>query len=159
MKKLVAFYSRTGTTKHVAHELAVALKADIEEIKDTRNRSGLFGWLRSGYEATKGKAAKIQSIEHNPSNYGLTVVGTPVWAGSLSSPSRAYLAQNARRFKRVAFFCVQGGKDPEKAFRQMQEACGKEPVATLALTRGDVVAGEHTAQIKHFARELKRAVA
>lgn len=39
MKILIVFYSRTGTTRKVAHELQKSLKADIEELFD-KNRSG-----------------------------------------------------------------------------------------------------------------------
>ena len=51
MKVLVAFYSRTGSTKLVAEAIAQALNADVEEIKDKKDRNGIFGFLKSGYEA------------------------------------------------------------------------------------------------------------
>jgi flavodoxin len=43
MKKiLVVYYSRTGMTKKLANSIANLLFADIEEIVDTKNRSGLM---------------------------------------------------------------------------------------------------------------------
>ena len=51
MKVLVVYYSRTGNTKFVAEAIAQSLEADIEEIKDKKNRMGVFGFLRCGYEA------------------------------------------------------------------------------------------------------------
>lgn len=51
MKKLIVYYSRTGTTKKVAEILSVKLKADLTELVDMQDRSGLSGYIRSGYEA------------------------------------------------------------------------------------------------------------
>jgi len=48
MKTLVAYYSRTGNTKKVAVEIAKNLKADIDEIIDKKDRSGMIGWIIGG---------------------------------------------------------------------------------------------------------------
>ena len=47
MKVLVVYYSRTGNTRFVAETIAQSLEADIEEIKDRKNRMGIFGFLRA----------------------------------------------------------------------------------------------------------------
>ena len=54
-KTLVAYYSRTGTTKKVGEAIAKALKADIDEIIDLKKRSGAIGWVVSGKDASQGK--------------------------------------------------------------------------------------------------------
>jgi flavodoxin len=78
MKTLVIFYSRTGFTKKIAEEIAKKLDAEIEQIKDLRNRKGFFGFLISGYEAVTKKLAKIAQIEKNPTQYDLIVVSSEV---------------------------------------------------------------------------------
>ena len=40
MKILVAYYSRTGTTRKVAETIAGILKCDIEEVLDKKSRFG-----------------------------------------------------------------------------------------------------------------------
>ena len=55
MKTLVVLYSRTGTTKKVGEEIAAALKADVEEIIDTKKRSGPIGYVQAGRDAMKKK--------------------------------------------------------------------------------------------------------
>lgn len=130
------------------------LKADAEEIKELSSRTGLLGFLRSGMEGFRKTLACIESAERNPRNYDLVLVGTPIWAGNLSSPVRSYLTNFSKRFKKVAFFCTCGSSG-EKAFKEMEGICGKPPVAALELTRKEVSAGEHLAEIKHFVRQLK----
>jgi len=55
MKTLVTFYSRDGHTKRAAEIIAKALNADIDEIKDKKPRKRIIGFLRAGYDATRGK--------------------------------------------------------------------------------------------------------
>lgn len=53
MKTSVIFYSRTGNTRKIAEELSNSLKCDTEEIVDTQKRSGVFGYIRSGRDASQ----------------------------------------------------------------------------------------------------------
>ena len=104
MKVLVVYYSRTGNTRFVAEAVTQSLEADIEEIKDGKNRMGVFGFLRCGYEAIFKKLTDIEVSGKNPEEYDLIIVGSPVWAGRLSSPVRTYLHLHGHKFKNVAFF-------------------------------------------------------
>jgi flavodoxin len=51
MKALIVYYSRTGRTKKIAKEIQLGIKAEIEEIKDSKNRKGILGWLSAGRDA------------------------------------------------------------------------------------------------------------
>lgn len=153
MKKiLVAFYSRTGTTKKAAEQIAKLLRADIEEIIDTRNRKGIWGWLTAGRDAARKRLTELKKIKKNPANYELVVVGTPIWSFTVSAPTRTYLTQN--KFKRLAFFCTMGGSGAERAFSEM-EAVSKKPVAVLALRQRDVDSGSAVQKIRDFAKLLR----
>ncbi len=93
MNILVAYYSRSGTTSRVAQELATVLGADIEEIQDTVSRSGPLGYLRSGFQAFSKKLAVIRPFAHPCADYDVVVIGTPVWAGGMSSPVRTFMRE------------------------------------------------------------------
>ena len=67
MKMLVVFYSRTGNTRKVAEELEKVLECDMEEIIDTKNRSGSLGYLRSGRDAMNRKLTVLQDVINDPS--------------------------------------------------------------------------------------------
>ena len=116
---LVVYYSRTGTTRKVAKSLAAALHCDSEEVVETSSRSGMFGYLRSVIDARRQVPSRIVAGASDPSLYDLIVIGTPVWAWSLSSPVRAYLLANKPRLPAVAFFCTLGGAGSDQAFGQM----------------------------------------
>lgn len=154
MKVLVVFYSRTGTTRKVAESISRILGCDVEEIFDTKNRSGIWGYLMAGRDAMLGRLTVIREIKKDPALYDIVIIGTPVWAYTMSMPIRTYLSQNKDKLRKVAFFCTQGGSGSKGAFRQMEELCGKKPAKTRALKTREVVKGEHLQKVREFAEEL-----
>jgi flavodoxin len=155
MKTLVVYYSRTGTTKKAAEALAAELKCDVEEIFDIRDRKGPIGFLMAGRDAGAKNLTELRKTKSDLSQYGLVVVGTPIWAWNLSTPIRTYLTQNRASLKKVAFFCTQGSDGSEIAFREMASLCGTGPLATLALCSGDVWKGDFLGKIREFAKKLE----
>ena len=114
MTSLVIFYSRTGTTKKIANIVSEKLSCDCEEIFDTKNRLGFFGWLRSGKDAMMKKLTILKEITKNPESYDLIIIGTPIWSSNMSTPIRTYIADNKDKLKDVAFFCTEGSKGGKK---------------------------------------------
>jgi flavodoxin len=86
MNAPVVFYSRDGATRKAAQAIAEALQCDIEEIIDTRKRHGFIGYMRSGFEAKFKKLTVLEETKKDPTTYDLIIVGTPIWASSVSSP-------------------------------------------------------------------------
>ena len=78
MKALVVYYSRKGRTKKVAETISNIISCDIEEIADTKDRTGLLGYIHSGRQAMKKKLTAIKNTEKEPSKYDLVIIGTPV---------------------------------------------------------------------------------
>lgn len=113
MKTLVAYYSRTGNTKKVAVEIAKNLKADIDEIIDKKDRSGMIGWIIGGYHGTFKKLTEIE-YKKDPEKYNLVIIGSPIWNG-VTPAVRTYLKND---FKKIIFFCTQGGSGGEKCFKE-----------------------------------------
>jgi len=138
MKILIAYYSRTNITAKVAKEIQKNLDCDIEEIIDLKNRSGALNYIKSCFDAIKGKETKINPLEKDPSNYDLVIVGTPVWASTMSSGTLTYLKQNKEKFNDVSFFCTCGSSGYEKTFEKMGEISSKKAADTLYLTKKDI---------------------
>jgi flavodoxin len=154
MKSLVVFYSRTGITRTVAQSISKALGADLEEIVDMVDRSGMLGYVMAGKDATQKRLTKIKDVKYDPSGYDLVVVGTPVWAWTMSSPIRTYLGSYAGKFKDVAFFATYGGSGADKIFEEMGKMCEKTPKSALGMTAREVSSGA-TERIKAFTDSLK----
>jgi hypothetical protein len=151
MKTLIVFYSRTGCTRAVAGKLAPLLGADLEDLRETADRSGALGYLRAGRDAAQGRPAELLPGVRRADGYDLVVVGTPVWAFTMCPAVRAWLMREAAGLRAVAFLCTQGGSGAERAMRHMAELAGREPVASLVLRDRDIRAGACEEAIAGFA--------
>jgi flavodoxin len=158
-RTLVVYYSRTGTTRTAARQIAHSLGADLEEIEPYTPRSGIVGYLRSSLEASLGRLTGIEPLIYEPEDYDLVVIGSPVWNASLSSPVRTYLAENHTRIKRVAFFCTFGHYGSEAMLEQMEALCGKEPTAVLVLRDSELARGGAHPSVVRFTKTIREAIA
>jgi flavodoxin len=157
-RSLVVYYSRTGNTRTVAGELVAALEADVDQLYDGRDRSGVFGYLRCAREALQKRTIELVPPAYDASSYGVVVLGTPVWAGNISSPLRSYVAAHKAQLQQVAFFCTQGGSDADKLFRDLEELCGRSPVATLAVNEREIAKRAYARRLESFAAAITAAV-
>jgi len=153
-KALVVYYSRTGTTKQVAEAIADGLGAELEEIVDTKSRKGMLGFVAGGKDARLNKPTEIQDVRSDPSAYNLVVIGTPVWASSVTPAIRTYMTRCKDALPGVAFFLTTGGTGIDRTFEQMAELCGKQPITRLALRTKEVRKGQASDKVEAFVREL-----
>ena len=154
MKALVVYYSRTGNTKLIGDEVAAALGADVEELRDRKNRKGLSGWIQSGADASMKRPAELEPVVHDPATYDLVILGGPVWAFTMCSPTRTYALTHKDGFKKVAFLCTGGDyKYIEKALQDLKDVTAAVPVATLGLSEGDVH-DNHAEALAEFVRSV-----
>ena len=154
MKSLVVYYSRTGNTRKVARDISNAMNSDIEEIIDTKKRTGPIGFMGAGKDGKGKKLTKIKEITIDPQNYDLVIIGTPIWAWNMSAPVRTYLTTYGKKFNNVAFFCTFGG-NLGNTYEEMEELCSKKPVRTLSILDKDLKEGKHKDKLKKFINELK----
>ena len=153
-KTLVVYYSRGGNTRKVGNEIANILHAEIEEIVPLKEKKGIIDWIISGRQGMSGEVVDIKPANKNPQDYDLVVVGTPIWAGYLSSPTRKYLREKRGKFRKVAFFSTASDDNGERAFKQMEEECGVSPVAVHGFRLGHTKRATKE-EISEFANKLK----
>lgn len=158
MKKiLVVYYTRTQITEGVAKDIAQKLNADIEAITEKdKDRSGLFGYLRAGWEASQCKASEINTPTKNPQDYDLVIIGTPIWAWKMTPAVRAYISSYKDKIKKVAFFTTAGGTAADDIVKAMEELSGKKPEAWASFVRKELKdKAVYDEKIKKFVDTLK----
>jgi flavodoxin len=140
-KVLVVYFSRTGTTRHLADSIARAVHGDLEELRERRSRLGPIGWLRSGYEGTYRRSVETLPLTHDPGAYDLVFVGSPTWNRALSSPVRGFLERNAAKLKSVALFATCAERGADDVISQMSRLLPQPALATLTMLERDVKRG------------------
>ena len=158
MKALVVFYSRTGNTRKVAGSIASELKCDIEEIIDTKNRSGIFGYMLAGMDSSLKKSSTIKELQKDTSSYDLVIIGSPVWAWNVPAPLRAYLSKEKNNLKKIAFFCTMDGNDSSGLFGEMKKLAGKEPIRMLDVRSSEVKDENYLGKVGEFVDYLSSAL-
>lgn len=164
-KILIVYYSRTGNTAQLADEIRQSLElsavqSDIERLHEQHpRRQGIAGFLRSGFGARLGRGTELKPLEHDPSQYDLVVVGSPVWAVSVSVPVRTFLEENRDHLKEVAFFLSHGSTGHRRAFRQMAELSGLESVARLRVRERELARGTYRAELRGYVDRLAAVAA
>lgn len=156
MKSLVVYYSRSGNTKFIAEKVAEGLGAETEELVDEKSRSGIGGFLRSGYEALLGAQPKLKETTKDPREFDLIVLGTPVWEGRPSSPIRAYLKSHDLSGKKAAVFCTNAHSSGEETIeRTISLTHGCNYVGHLVVSNALENQEDSERKISEWCRELK----
>jgi flavodoxin len=140
-KVLVVYFSRTGTTRHLADSIARAAHGHLEELREHRSRRGPIGWLRCGYEGTYRRSVETLPLAHDLGAYDLVFVGSPTWNRSLSSPVRGFLERNGAQLKSVALFATCAERGADDVIAQMSRLVPRPPLATLTMLERDVKRG------------------
>lgn len=155
MKILVLYYTRSGRSQKVAENIARGLKADIQEIVPLKGYKGLFGFIRAGFQATRGKIPAIKPLDKDLAAYDLIIFGTPIWGSRMASPLRTAITENKPKIKKYAFYCTAGGAEQEKVFTDVQ-LVGFAPVATMEVQSMEVDKDTTAEKISAFIAALSR---
>ena len=109
-KKLVLYYSETGTTKTVAQELQKQLGADIEAIEAVEPYSGNFQETitRGQREMQSGETPAIKPLKSKIADYDIIFLGYPIWFGTYAMPVFTLVKEQSFAGKRVVPFCTFG---------------------------------------------------
>lgn len=139
---LCVYYSRTGQTEALMQDLAQKLGGcELVKLADGIDRSGIFGWLRSGMDAMARHIPPVEKPETSLplSEYDLVIIGTPVWAGRCSSPVRSFLLQFGEELKEAAYVITRGSDVRyEEVFTQMDLYVSKPHTKALTVRPGTV---------------------
>ncbi len=137
MRVLIVYYSRSGKVKEMAEKAAVSRGADIVEIKDTVKRGGPVGFIKSGYQAARKKSIPIARIDTDIAAYERVVVCSPVWAGTMASPIRAFLEKFKYQINEAEYMLMHASRknNYDEVFDEMDRILGKTAVRRTSLYR------------------------
>lgn len=149
-KKLVLYYSETGTTKTVAEELQKQLNADIESIEAVEPYSGDFQATiqRGQREMQNGEVPAIKPLKKKIADYDIIFLGYPIWFGTYAMPIATIVKENDFAGKTIVPFCTFGSGGLNTSSDALKKAL---PKATIKEGYG-----VRTARVAAAEKELDR---
>ena len=126
-KPLIVYFTLTGKNKIISEELQKQLNAPVAELKLVSERSGIWGFVVSGYENFFDKDADLQPFTADLTDHNPIILCAPIWMQKISSPARVFLKNPALKGKHLYVFAsFQGrwGEDKEAELKKNLEASG-----------------------------------
>ncbi len=105
-KTLIAVYSQTGQTMHIAHMLQKKFSADVYEIIPNRKYSDDMwkAWDEVQEEIKNNAYPVLTDAVPNLSDYDTIIVGGPVWGMTLANPVVTFMRNVKLEGKTVSSF-------------------------------------------------------
>ena len=119
MKKLLIYYSHTGSIELVSKEFeskGYELRRVIEKKK--MPKSFFFTILAGGFRASMNAKGKLIDYDNDVSSYDEIVIASPIWNGRLTPAINSVLAQTDLKDKKVSFVLSSGGGEAPKAIKK-----------------------------------------
>lgn len=157
MRILVTYFSYTGNTAKLAHQIALRLGAEEEPILERNKTKGVSGLISGALGAALGTASRLASAAHDPADFDLVVIGTPVWSFGPAPAVNGYLDAHAKNCARVAWFCTLGHAGDSATFARMTRRSGKDPVACVSVTEKELGGDAMGTKLDRFTNALNAA--
>ncbi len=142
-KKLVAYFSASGTTAKVAKDLAAAAGADLYEIKPAvpYSRADL-NWhdkqSRSSVEMRdKSSRPALDDTGANIAAYDTIFIGFPIWWYIAPTIINTFLEAYDFSGKRIVLFATSGGSGFGKAVASLQPSAPKAEIIAGEILNGN----------------------
>ena len=137
MKILIAYYSQSGQTKHMAEMIAEKAGADLYEIIPARtyNSDMWKAWDEAQVERQENKYPVLKGELPDISGYDMIILGTGIWGYTMANPVTSFIRQMDFTGKKMSAFWTFYDHD-EKVDGDMKECLkNAEYVKGLPLPR------------------------
>jgi hypothetical protein len=98
------------------------IDADVEEIKpkDPVKAGKFMDYYWSGNKEHPNEMVELASLKHDPREYDMIFIGTPVWAWAPAPPIYTYLRKFDIKGKKIALFTTSEG-ERGKTFQRLRK--------------------------------------
>ncbi|GAA0227300.1 flavodoxin family protein [Metaclostridioides mangenotii] len=122
MKSLVVYYSLGGNTQLIASIISQKIDVDILEIRPEKEipKKGFMKFFLGGKSVMLNENPKLLNEKIDLDEYDTIFIGTPVWAGSYSSPIASFISKNHLKGKKIALFACHSGGGSDKCFEKLE---------------------------------------
>ncbi len=141
MKTAIIVYSFSGNNMRLATYIQNRLSADLYVIDESKKKSGLSIFFDIAFNRTPS----IKAPFHIDGSYDHYVFISPIWAGRIASPLKAFLKREAESLVvPYSFVSVCGGGDngqSVKIEKELKALIGHQPIASLEISVSKLLSG------------------
>jgi len=112
-RPLIIYYSRLGTTRTIARELARNLNSEIEEIISNKNRHGLWT-VNCVFDQLFDRDDDVVPLYRDVREYNPVIIAGPIWIHRFASPLSTLLKSLDLRGKDMYVLVTNQGNYSEK---------------------------------------------
>lgn len=133
-KTLVAYFSASGTTKHLAQNMSEAIGADLFEIEPkVPYTTADLNWMDKNARSTiemkdSSSRPEIAKELDNMADYDTILVGFPIWWYVAPTIINTFLESYDMSGKTIILFATSGGSKFGKTIEKLEGSC---PNATI----------------------------
>lgn len=132
MKKLVIYYSHTGSSELVAKTLKEK-GYEVRKVEEKKKLPKSFFWsmMIGGFRA--GTAQKGKLIDYNPdvSEYDEIVIATPIWNGLPTPALNSIIEKTDFSDKKLCFVFSAGGGEAPKTVKKIRKIFPEAKIIVL----------------------------
>ena len=155
-KILVAYFSRTGTTREIANQIHKIAGGDVFEIQviETYPADYEEAKKRAMQEQESGYKPALKSRVENIRSYDVVFIGYPIWWGTIPAPIRSFLSEYDLSGKSVVPFCTHGGSGLGRSVADISKLCPKSTILDgKAVSAGDAKTSQKA--VSEWLRKIK----
>lgn len=156
-KKLVAYFSASGTTKRIAEMVAEAAGADLYEIEPTVPYTKAdLNWMdktsRSSVEMKdKTSRPEIKPTDAKVADYDEILIGFPIWWYVAPTIINTFLEQYDLSGKKIVLFATSGGSGFGKTVENLKGSVAADTI----IKEGKLLNGSISeAELRAWAKEI-----
>jgi flavodoxin len=152
---LVAYFSHSGNTRVIAHQIHERVGGDIFEIVPVdpypRDYDEVVEQARK--ELNEKYRPKLKTKVENMKSYNVVFVGHPNWWGTIPRPVASFLSEYDFSGKTIAPFCTHEGSGLGRSVTDIRELCPRSTILEGLTVRGSDVKNARN-EVSGWLREL-----
>lgn len=147
MASIIVYYSLEGSTDLAARSIAGRTGADLVRLVPEKEvpKKGFGKYFLGGKSALFSERPRLTNRRIDFTKYDTVIIGSPVWAGTVTPPILSFLAIQPFSGKKVFLFASHSGGGAEKCFAKIE---GKLTGNTLIGTAEFLEPVKNEAEIK-----------
>ncbi|MGX8715318.1 MAG: hypothetical protein ACSW8A_06160 [Lachnospiraceae bacterium] len=137
MRTLCLYYTRTNTTKEVMETIARITGADLAEYTDDKDRSGVWGYVKSCFVTVHHSLPKVHiKGKVDLKAYDRILIGMPVWVEGPCALGRAFIKKYRKRMPSEVYYVVthmSGKNDYMLKIKAMDKLLGRPSAGQISI--------------------------